>query len=140
MAYDPLPAREWASQNGVQLVSMADALTQSDIVTIHASKTSTTPVLGAREISLLKRGSYVINTARGGLVDETALISALSVGAVAGAFLDVFETEPYSGPLCSLPNVLLTPHIGSYALEARAEMESEAIDNLLSWHQERYLQ
>ena len=69
--------------------------------------------------------------ARGGAVDEQALYEVLVKGHLSGAALDVFSEEPYQGPLKDLPQVILTPHIGSYALEARVQMELEAVDNLL---------
>ena len=79
----------------------------------------------------MKPGAWLINAARGGIVDETALHTALKQEALAGAALDVFEKEPYQGPLAELPNVLLTPHIGSYAKEARINMEVDTVKNLL---------
>jgi D-3-phosphoglycerate dehydrogenase len=80
---------------------------------------------------MCKQGVILVNTARGGLIDEKALQNCLLEGQVSFACLDVFEEEPYCGPLCSLNNVILTPHIGSYAKEARELMERKAVDNLL---------
>ena len=90
-----------------------------------------TLLIGPAELGLLKPGSYLINTARGGLVDEDALISALNNESLAGAYLDTFADEPYSGALLTMENVLLTPHAGSYAREARVSMETDAVRNLL---------
>ena len=73
----------------------------------------------------------IVNTARGGLVDEDALFEALQSGHLAGAAIDSFEQEPYTGPLKKFNNVLLTAHMGSYAKEARMMMEQQAVDNLL---------
>ena len=73
----------------------------------------------------------MVNTARGGLVDEAALCARLQDGRLAGAYLDTFEQEPYDGPLAALENVVLTPHIGSYAAECRLQQETEAVENLL---------
>jgi D-3-phosphoglycerate dehydrogenase len=73
----------------------------------------------------------LVNTARGGLIDELALQNCLKEGRISFACLDVFEDEPYCGPLCSLENVILSPHIGSYAREARVLMERKAVENLL---------
>ena len=80
---------------------------------------------------MMKKGAYLVNAARGGLVDEDALIQALKNGHLAGAALDCFEQEPYQGPLKELKNVLLTAHIGSYAREARVMMEMQAVENLI---------
>jgi D-3-phosphoglycerate dehydrogenase len=82
-------------------------------------------------IRLMRKGSWLVNTSRGGVVDEDALYKVLKCGHLSGAALDVFDSEPYTGCLRSLDNVILTPHIGSYAAEARAQMELEAVDNLL---------
>ena len=75
----------------------------------------------------------IVDTARGEVLDETALVEALRDGRLAGAYLDVFSKEPYDGPLRELPNVLLTPHAGSYAEEARVRMETEAVEQLLGF-------
>ena len=80
----------------------------------------------------MKRGAFLINTARGGIVVEEALRESLECGHLAGAALDVFEDEPYQGPLAGLPNVILTPHMGSYAAESRMAMEIEAVRNLIA--------
>ncbi len=104
-------------------------LAQADIVSLHASGSSC--ILGPTEIAGLKPGAIVVNTARGGLIDEEALRLALVSGRVGAACLDVFEREPYRGPLAELPNVILTSHIGSYAREARNRMEKAAVENLL---------
>jgi D-3-phosphoglycerate dehydrogenase len=80
----------------------------------------------------MKPGAVLVNTTRGGIVDEEALAAALSDGSLGGAGLDVFGREPYEGPLCELDNVVLTPHVGSYATEARVRMECDAVTNLLA--------
>jgi D-3-phosphoglycerate dehydrogenase len=125
--YYDLMEREvpWAKR-----VDLADILNQADIITLHASGKKC--ILGAEEFKRLgKRGVLVISTARGELIDETALSSCLAEGWVGCACLDVFCEEPYKGPLCSQNNVILTPHIGSYAREARQLMEETAVSNLL---------
>ena len=80
----------------------------------------------------MRKGAILINTARGDLVDEGALIEALKSGHLAGAGLDVFEMEPYKGPLASIDTAVLTAHMGSYAAETRAEQEREALFNLVA--------
>lgn len=109
-----------------------ELLEWADIVTLHCpSPASGEPLLGSEGMGRLKEGAFLINAARGGLVDEDALRKALTDGNLAGAALDVFENEPYKGPLTELDNVILTPHIGSYAAEARVAMERQSVENLL---------
>ena len=112
------------------VVSLEEALTRADIVTLHLSGTS--QVLGRRELSMMKEGVFILNAARGGVIDEDALLEAIKGGKVAGAWIDAFSREPYSGPLADFPQVILTPHVGSYARECRQRMEMEAVDNLIS--------
>jgi D-3-phosphoglycerate dehydrogenase len=105
-------------------------LAESDVVTLHVSGSES--ILDEDDLNLrIKNGAIVINTARGGLLDEAGLEKALNSGRVAFACLDVFEKEPYRGTLAKLENVILTPHIGSYAREARTKMEEMAVENLL---------
>jgi D-3-phosphoglycerate dehydrogenase len=129
IAYDIKPDASWAGKHNVELRQFDDLLTDSDIITIHASCDKT--LIGKREFSTMKKGSYLINVSRGAVVDEGALFDALRDGALSGAALDVFCKEPYAGPLTQLDNVIITPHIGSYARECRIAMEMEAVNNLL---------
>jgi D-3-phosphoglycerate dehydrogenase len=129
IARDAEPDEAWAAAHGVELVELEALLPVSDIVTIHASGRAC--LIGPSELAQLQPGSMVVNTARPWLVDEGALHAALVGGQLAGCYLDVFEREPYDGPLRDLRNAVLTPHVGSYAREARAQMEREAVDNLL---------
>jgi len=115
----------------IERMEMDELLRKSDIVTIHVSGKYGKPLLGAKEIEMMKKGTWLVNVARGGVVDEEALFNALKNGRLAGAALDVFEKEPYNGPLKNLENIILTPHIGSYAKEARVEMEMQAARNLI---------
>jgi D-3-phosphoglycerate dehydrogenase len=85
-----------------------------------------------REFHICKTGVILINTARGSLVSEEDLVLALSEGKVSAAGLDVFSSEPYHGPLLSFPQVVMTPHVASNTAESRAEMEMEAVQNLIS--------
>ena len=112
--------------------SFESILCWADILTLHMSHSAEcSPVIGSRELRLMKKGSWFINVSRGGIVDEEALYTVLKEGHLAGAALDVFEKEPYVGPLNTLENVILTPHIGSYAVEARIRMEMDAVKNLI---------
>lgn len=111
-------------------IPLDDLLRWSDIVTLHCS--AKCKLLGAPELKIMKKGSWLINAARGTLIDEAALLESLESGHLAGAALDVFEQEPYFGPFTKLSNVIVTPHIGSYATESRIQMEVDAIQNLLN--------
>ncbi len=104
-------------------------LKQSDILTIHVSGNKC--LIGKQELRMMKKGACLINTSRGGVVDEQALYETLKSKHLAGAALDVFTEEPYLGKLRELDNVILTPHIGSYTRETRKEMECQAVQNLL---------
>lgn len=107
-------------------------LAWADIVSLHAARPKDGSfILDAAAIASMKPGARLINAARGGIVDEEALARALVEGRLAGAALDVFAKEPYQGPLCQVPTALLTPHVGSYAKEARILMEVETVKNLL---------
>ena len=129
LAYDIAPISETA---GAQLVSFNELFANSDIITLHISADKAKGYLiNSDAIGKMKRGAYLINTSRGELVDENALYNALKSGKLAGAGVDVFEKEPYTGKLVELDNAVLTSHIGSYAKEARIEMEKQAVENLL---------
>lgn len=109
-----------------------ELLKESDIISLHLSYSEDNyKLLGREEFSLMKRGAFFVNCSRGSIVDEEALYSSLKEGKLEGAAIDVFEQEPYYGRLKELDNVILTPHIGSYAKEARIKMETEAVKNLL---------
>lgn len=111
------------------ILSLRDALSSADVVILHCSGDSV--VLSEKEFEIMKNGVVLLNAARGGLIDESALLKALDRGKVSGAWLDTFAVEPYDGPLCDYPNVVLTPHVGSYTAECRRQMELEAAENLI---------
>ncbi len=113
----------------IEVATLADALPRADIVTLHASGEAT--ILGRSELLRLKGGAFVLNSGRGGLIDEEALCEALDSGHLAGGWIDTFRDEPYNGPLTRYPQLLLTPHIGSLTVECRRRMEMEAVENLL---------
>ena len=110
-------------------VSLNKLLKESDIISIHSSTKE--QLISEKEISKMKKGIIFVNTSRGGVVNEKSLYQALKTGKIAVAALDVFDNEPYSGKLLKLENIVLTPHVGSYAKEARIAMEIEAVTNLL---------
>jgi len=113
---------------GMKRLSFDDLLGWADIITIHVSVKDR--LVGEKEFQLMKKGAWLVNTSRGGVVDEKVLYEHLKNGYLAGAALDVFEEEPYAGPIKELDNVIVTPHIGSYAKEARVEMEMQTVENL----------
>ncbi len=114
-------------------MSISELLSWADILSLHCSRSGGECLLLAiDQLRKMKPGSWIINAARGGLVDEGALYDLLKSGHLAGAAIDVFEREPYDGPLKDLDNVILTPHIGSYARESRIQMEIDTIKNLIS--------
>ena len=121
MAYDPYVTSARAQQLGVQLLSLDELIETSDFITIHMPKTpETTGMIGTAQLKAMKPTAYVINVARGGLIDEDALYEALTNNVIAGAGLDVFVSEPPTGsPLLGLPNVITTPHLGASTDEAQ---------------------
>ncbi|MBF0412204.1 MAG: phosphoglycerate dehydrogenase [Desulfamplus sp.] len=115
-----------------QSSELSPLLAQSDIISLHIPYSPENDHFISRDrIRQMKKDAYLINAARGGLIDEDALYDALKSGHLGGAALDSFEQEPYLGNLKELDNVLLTSHIGSYALEGRIIMENQSVDNLL---------
>lgn len=129
VARDAEPDHEWAAEHGIEFMTIPELVAIAEVLTVHASGKEC--IVGADDLARLPAGAVVLNPARGGLVDERALYEGLVSGRIAGCYIDTFEREPYGGPLRELPNALLTPHAGSYAREARARMELEAVENLL---------
>jgi glyoxylate reductase len=113
--------------------SLDALLSESDVISIHVPLTEETRhLIGENELSKMKKGSYLINTSRGPVVDEEALVKALESGHLAGAGLDVFEREPKIHPrLLELENTVLTPHIGTSTIETRIEMARMAAQDLI---------
>jgi len=108
--------------------SLQDLAGVVDILTLHTPpQPENRPILTGAVFAACRRGIIIINTARGSLIDEEAMLSSLKDGTVAGAGLDVLSSDPYDGPLLSLPQVILTPHVASYTVETRAMMETEAV-------------
>jgi D-3-phosphoglycerate dehydrogenase len=120
-AYDPYVSRERARQMGVDLMSLEELVRKADFLTVHLPKTpETLGIIGKDLLSQAKRGLRLVNTARGGIVDEDALAWAVQEGIVAGAGLDVFAEEPTtSSPLFELESVVVTPHLGASTREAQ---------------------
>ncbi|MFH1386114.1 MAG: NAD(P)-dependent oxidoreductase [bacterium] len=112
-------------------VDLTDAIKAADIITLHCSGEAC--LLRAKEFGQMKQGIFILNAARGALIDEEALIHGLNSKQVIGAWLDTFAQEPYVGKLCDYPQVILTPHVGSYAFECRQNMEMETVNNLIDY-------
>ena len=121
VAYDPYVTTVRAQQLGVTLLTLDELLAQSDFITIHMPKTpETTGMISDAQLALMKPTAFIVNVARGGLIDEDALHRALTGNVIAGAGLDVFVNEPPVGsPLLALPNVVVTPHLGASTDEAQ---------------------
>ncbi len=128
IAYDPLVD---SSSSGVKRVGLSELFSAADIVSLHLPYSAATHhIINADTLATMKPGAILVNTARGSLVDETALLAALQNDRLLSAGLDVFEEEPYAGELRQLSQLVLTPHLASSAIESRRQMEHEAADNL----------
>jgi D-3-phosphoglycerate dehydrogenase len=128
IAHDPYVAPEVFAACGVEAVSFESLLTRADYISVHAPLTpATRGLLGAAAFAQMKRGAMIVNTARGPLIDEAALIAALDSGALGGAALDVVASEPLpkDSPLLGRDNLILTPHTAFYSVEALEELQTK---------------
>ncbi|GCE12325.1 phosphoglycerate dehydrogenase [Tengunoibacter tsumagoiensis] len=141
LAFDPYVSPEQARKANVTMLSLEDVLRQSDFVTLHTSLTSgpngTRGLLGEHELSLMKPTARLINCARGGLIDEEALLKALNEGRLAGAALDVFSQEPIKDnellkQLVSHERIITTPHLGASTEEAQVGVATDVADQIVS--------
>jgi len=133
IAYDPFLSRQIAQQIGVEIVEFKELLKQSDYITIHTPLTEETKhMLSDEEFKIMKKGVRIINCARGGIIDEKALVSALKEGRVAGAALDVFEKEPpdKDNELLKMDNVIVTCHLGASTEEAQVNVAIEIAESV----------
>jgi D-3-phosphoglycerate dehydrogenase len=133
LAVDPVHDEKFAEQFHVRYVPLEEALPPADVVSLHLAGSPKTPLLGEAQLARMKPGAVLVNAARGGWIDENALLEALQAGRLGGAYLDVFAAEPYKGPLAGLDNIVLTSHIGSYALECRIGMEVDAAEKVIEF-------
>ncbi|MEQ9397803.1 MAG: phosphoglycerate dehydrogenase [Longimicrobiales bacterium] len=134
LASDPAVSADQARTAGAELVALEELLDRADMVTVHASTPEGgAPILGRDELARLKPGAFVANLARGGMVDEGALLEGLESGHIGGAGLDVFSEEPYDGPLLDAPRVILSPHSATRAAETRIRMEIECVQNAVDF-------
>ena len=136
IAHDPYLAEDRARTMGVELVGLADLYRRSDIISLHTTMTNETRhMIDAEAIGRMKNGVRIVNCARGGLVDENALVDALASGKVAGAAFDVFEHEPCAPdhPLLACDNVILTPHIGASTTEAQESVAMSIAEQVVEY-------
>lgn len=129
IAYDPYVEQQLAEQLGVELLQLEQVLKRADFVSVHLPLNEKTRyLLAEEEFKMMKRSAYLINTARGAVIAEKALINALRRGDLAGAALDVTEKEPINqdNPLLQLDNTIITPHVGWYSEEAQIELQTKA--------------
>lgn len=123
---------EFSRHNNVEYRDLENLLERSDVVSIHMSLSpNARSLIDYSAIQKMKSEAIIINTSRGEVIDESGLVRALDEKIIAGAGLDVFQEEPYSGTLLNYNNVITTPHIGAYAKEIRIQMELEAAENLI---------
>jgi phosphoglycerate dehydrogenase-like enzyme len=125
-----------AAAHGAELVGKRELFERSDVVTVHLKLSDrTVGLIGAPELAALGPRGYLVNTSRGPIVDERALIDALRTGTIAGAGLDVFDVEPLplDHPLRTMPNTVLTPHIGFVSEQSYARIYGDAVEDVLAW-------
>lgn len=138
LVYDPYLLSERARELDVQLAPLDDVIRKSDVISVHVPLTEATAgLIGTAQFAMMKPTALLLNVARGGVVDEGALLVALQEKKIAGAALDVYETEPLQkdSPLRSLPNVVMTPHLGASTAEAQQNVAieiAEAVRNCLA--------
>jgi D-3-phosphoglycerate dehydrogenase len=130
---DPFISRETAATHGVELVELPELLKRADVVTLHVPlNAQTRGFIGAAQIGLMKPTALLVNVARGGLIDEEALATALRDGRLGGAAIDVHEHEPPTdSPLLGAPNTVLTPHLGASTAEAQDKAGVEVAEQVL---------
>jgi len=134
LAYDINEDDEFSTEYDVKYVPLDQLLEESDLITLHInSSKENKDFINLEKFRKMKKTPLLVNTSRGDILDEDALIEALDKGYISGAALDVFKQEPYTPnkKILSIDNVILTPHIAAYASEIRVKMEIEAVDNLL---------
>ncbi len=135
LVYDPFVKEEDIKKNGAVPADFSTVLSDSDFVSVHVPlNESTGKMIGEKQLSMMKKGSILINTSRGGVLDEQAVTEALKSGKITGAGLDVFETEPLpvDSPLRKLDNVILSDHTGWYSEESKEELKTKAALNIVS--------
>ncbi|MEA1916775.1 MAG: phosphoglycerate dehydrogenase [Campylobacterota bacterium] len=134
LVHDIVPDLAFGRLKGVAFVSKEEVLENSDVVSIHIPlNENTQDFIQLGDIKSMKKSAFLVNTARGGIVNEKDLYTALSQGIIAGAAVDVYEEEPYSGDLVRLNNCLLTSHMGSATVDSRTDMELQAVNEAIRY-------
>lgn len=136
IAWSPHLSAERAAEHGVRAVTKAELFSQADVITVHVPLADgTRGMVGADDLALMKSSAYLVNTSRGPIVDQTALVEALRENRIAGAGLDVYDTEPLplDDPLRSLPNTLLLPHIGYVTTDAYRVFYRHAVEDIVAF-------
>lgn len=132
LAHTRTPDKEFGEKYGITFTSKEEVIKNSDFLSISVPLTEETKgMIGIEELNLMKESAYLINTARGGVVDEEALYKILSEGKIKGAAVDVFEDEPYYGPLLELDNIIVSAHIAGTTYEAIGRMWPAAVNNVI---------
>lgn len=136
IGYDPLVPAEMAQQFNIEFLEMDDIWPQADFITVHTPLLpSTRGLLGKETFAKCKKGVRIVNCARGGIIDEAALIEAINIGQVAGAALDVFEHEPPTNrELYDHPKIVTTPHLGASTVEAQIKVAQEIAEQFVDAH------
>jgi len=133
VGYDPYVTEEAAALHGIKVLPLAEILPMADAITVHVPKTKdTTNLISTDELAAMKPDAFVINVARGGVIDEAALAQALTAGTIAAAAVDVYSSEPPAedNPLRPAPNAILTPHLGASTEEAQTRVAVEAAEQV----------
>lgn len=134
IANDLAPDEDFGAIHRIEWASKERLYREADVICLHVPKApSTLNLIGREQLAMMKDGAFLINTARGGLIDEAALAEALTSGKLGGAGLDVFSEEPYRGPLAGIENIIMTCHMGANTRSSRARMEIQAAECLIAY-------
>ena len=134
IANDLAPDEDFGAIHRIEWASKDRLYREADVICLHVPKApSTLNLIGREQLAMMKDGAFLINTARGGLIDEAALAEALTSGKLGGAGLDVFSEEPYRGPLAGIENIIMTCHMGANTRSSRARMEIQAAECLIAY-------
>jgi len=132
LVFDEYQDKQLSNKKNISYVSLEDVFKKSDVISLHLPLSKKTKnLVNKKLLNLMKKDALLVNTSRGEIINEQDLFNFLKKNKNIQASLDVFKNEPYEGPLLELPNVFITPHISAYAKETRAEMEIEAVKNLI---------